>query len=137
MAAARALHEIGLRRGTRPPPPCEQRSSLASRPARRAPSGGDRAQVKDLPNPMRLYEFHELPRALQHLAVGTTAGGLMDLLFDYDVERQTLRWWRVSSPEGSRVPKKGSIPIPTDLVSEAEKLLEAAHPPRAAEITDD
>jgi hypothetical protein len=82
---------------------------------------------------MRLYEFHELSLDLQHLAVGVS-GGLVDLLFDYDRERQALRWWRMGASPNSTLATKGAIPIPVDLVPEAEKMINAAASPSAADL---
>ena len=72
---------------------------------------------------MRCYGFNELSTLLQHHVLGKTEGGLLDLLFDYDRERQTLRWWRVGASGAHPGASKGTIPIPFDLLAEAERVL--------------
>jgi hypothetical protein len=73
---------------------------------------------------VRCYGFHELPAAVRLFVIDKVMGGLSDLLFDYDRERQTLRWWRLESwPDGpTPMPKRGSVFLPAEMVAEIERL---------------
>jgi hypothetical protein len=83
---------------------------------------------------MRLISARELPLRLRVLVLEQVGGGVLGVQVSYDPGRHELRWWRLDGRGPIEEPvESGKIPIPFELLEEAERLSR----PRSGEFAED